>query len=201
MENKLASPLGSPNLSSQESLSLEALRRCLHPSESTLARLALVGIAPVAIAALFLTVATLGTLPIAVVVGLWFTGRIVEARLKGGAVVVNAHNFPEIAAQIERIRERLGYPKPVRAFVTQDGEINAFLWRTFGRRYMSFNSGLVEDLTYQEREFIIGRFVGALRARHLRFHEAASFIEGFERFVGFNLLVLPYLRISVFSGD
>ncbi len=116
-------------------------------------------------------------------------------------MVVSQHNFPEIAAQIEEIRERLGYPKSVRAFVTQDGEISAFLWRTFGRRYMAFNSGLVEDLTFQEREFVIGRFVGALRARHMRFHEAASFIEGFENLAVLNLLVLPYLRASVLSGD
>ncbi|MEL6985762.1 MAG: M48 family metallopeptidase, partial [Actinomycetota bacterium] len=139
--------------------------------------------------------------PIVFLAAFYLVAKLSEARLTGGAVEVNEHNFADIHADLQAVSQALGYDKDVRAFVIQDGEINAVLWRVFGRRYIAFNSSLVAALTTDERRFIIGRFVGALRARHLRFHEAASLLNSFERLAGLNLLILPYLRASVYTGD
>lgn len=179
----------------------ETLKGWLHPSERPLAWLAMIGIAPVALLVLGIVVLSYGVVALVIAAGIWFGGRMVEARLRGGAVEVNEGNFPEIAAQLRDVQRYLGYDKPIRAFVIQDGDINATLWRVFGRRYLSFNTGLVGSMSDREREFIIARFVGALRARHLRFHEAAGFIGGMEKLWVLNILVLPYIRSAVFSGD
>lgn len=179
----------------------ETLKGWLHPSESTLAPLAVIGIAPVALFVLVITVASFGAIALVVLGSMWFIGHITEARLRGGAVEVNDKNFPEIAAQIRDVSRYLAYDKPVRAFVIQDGDINVAMWRVFGRKYLAFNTGLVSSMNEHEREFVIARFIGALRARHLRFHEAASFINGLEKLWVLNILVLPYLRATVLSGD
>jgi Zn-dependent protease with chaperone function len=179
----------------------DTLQGWLHPSEKTLAPLAVIGIAPVALLVLVITIGSFGILALVALVSMWFIGRITEARLRGGAVEVNDRNFPEIAAQIREVSRYLAYDRPVRAFVIQDGEINVALWRVFGRKYLSFNTGLVSSMNEHEREFVIARFIGALRARHLRFHEAAGFISGLEKVWVLNILVLPYLRATVLSGD
>lgn len=175
-----------------------------HPKEARYLPFALIGVGAIAILGLVLLVVTFGALLLVVagaVATLWWTGRIVEARLRGNAIEVSEHHFPEIAERVERIRLHLGYDKSVEAWVWQDGEINALLWRVFGRRYLGFNSGLVESMTPAEQEFVIARFIGALRSKHLRFHEAASLIGGLEKLWGLNILLLPYLRATVLSGD
>jgi Zn-dependent protease with chaperone function len=184
-----------------ESIPDDALRGWAHPLERRRVPLAVLGAVPLIIIAILASVFTFGGFLIAFLVGLWLTGRITEARLRGGAVVVSKYNFPEIAEQIEILRARLGYPKEVRAFVVQDGAINALLWRVFGRKYLALNTGLVESMTAREREFVIARFMGTLRSGHLRFHEVAGFIEAFDNLWGLNLLVVPYLRATVYTGD
>lgn len=176
-------------------------RSWLHPDEPSRATLAVVGILPVVAFALLVIVSSFGLVAIIVLGSLWLTGRIVEARLRGGAVIVSEDNFPEIAERTEAVSQQLGYKKPVTVFVVQDGEINAFLWRVFGRKYLALNSGLVQAMSPDEQTFIIARFIGALQARYLRFHEAASFVSGLERLWVLNVLILPYLRTTVLSGD
>lgn len=186
---------------SRATITPEALRRWAHPTEESRATLALVGVIPVVIVALAAIIASAGTIALAALVAMWLTGRITEARLRGGAVEVGAKNFSEIATMIDELRARLDYPKQVKAFVIQDGEINALLWRVFGRKYLALNSGLVSAMTEQEVEFVVARFIGALKERHLRFREFASVIEGLDNLWVLNVLVMPYMRATVYSGD
>lgn len=182
-------------------LSEERLQGAVHQSESSTALLAMVAIVPLAIVVVILSVMSALVLPIVFLLSFYLIGKLVEARLTGGAVEVNDQNFADIHDDIQVVSAVLGYDKEVRAFVIQDGDINAALWRVFGRRYISFNSSLVSAMSPDERRFVIGRFIGALRARHLRFHEASALINSFERLAGLNVFILPYLRASVYTGD
>lgn len=182
-------------------LSEERLQSAVHQSESSTVLLAMVAIVPLAVLIVVISVVSALIVPIMFLISFYLVGRLFEARLIGGAVEVNDQNFADIHADIRAVSAALGYDKEVRAFVVQEGEINAALWRVFGRRYISFNSSLVSAMSPDERRFIIGRFVGALRARHLRFHEASTIVNSFERLYGLNLLILPYLRASVYTGD
>jgi Zn-dependent protease with chaperone function len=179
----------------------EKLHAWSHSSEGRWAVVAAIATIPIAALMLLVSIVSLGLLPLIVIVGTWFGGRMAEARLRGNAVIISDHNFPDVASQINLMCQRMGYPKEVRAYVVQDGDINALLWRVFGRKYLAFNSGLMESMSTLEREFIVARFVGALRARHLRFHEVASFVDGMEKLWILNLPVLPYFRTTVYSGD
>lgn len=185
----------------QAEVSEAEFRSWLHPAERSRATLAVIGILPVAAFVLLVVIGSFGVVAAVVLGSLWLTGRILEARLRGGAIIVSDENFPEIAERIAAVSQHLGYKKAVTAFVVQDGEINAILWRVFGRKYLALNSGLVDAMSPDELTFVIARFVGALQARYLRFHEAASFISGLEKAWILNVLVLPYLRATVLSGD
>lgn len=178
----------------------EQFRSWLHPDEGSRAPLATAGALAVAALGVLLALLTAGTVLVALVV-VWLSQRVAEAHLMGNAVLVSEHSFPDLHNRILRTCAALGYDKPVRAFVVNDGEINAVLWRFFGRRYLALNAGLVASTSPAEQDFVVGRFVGALRARHLRYHELAGAIDAFQRLWGLNLLVLPYLRATVLSGD
>ena len=184
------------------------LNQLLHPSEQSRLLLALVGLAPIALVALAVTVATRGKVVIFagfVFASIWVAMRLQEARLKGQAVEVRGDNFPELAAVLHDVCGQLGYTKPIMMFVVNEGDVNATLIRLFGKRILWVNAGLVEAMgdpgTRAELEFIVGRFVGALKARHLRFGEFMMIVNGFERLAGLNLLILPYLRATILSGD
>src|SRR5260370_27129654 len=188
------------------------LRLLLHPTEPSRLRLALVSLTIVA--ALFVIVVLLsgGAFLVAVlavflplVFALWLAFRVLEAKLRGHAIEINSENFPELKVVVMDVCQMLNYQKPISAFVIKDGEINMILRRLFGRQSLWINSGLVEDMgdpaTGAELIFLVGRFVGALKARHLRFGEFMAIINNFEQLTMINLFILPYLRSTVYSGD
>ncbi len=184
------------------------LKQMLHPTEQSRLTLALVGLTPVALLALTLLVATAGAIFIGVgfvLATIWVGVRMHEARLRGQAVEVSGENFPELKAVLDNVCRRLGYTKEVSMYLVNAGDVDATLLRLFGKRILWVNAGLVEAMespdSQAELEFVIGRFVGALKARHLRFGELAAVISGFKNLVGINLLLLPYLRATVLSGD
>lgn len=183
-------------------------RRLLHPMERSRLALAMVAVLPLCVFALTLVMISRGF--ILVILGgislvIWFSRQIFEARLKGCAIAVNKDSFPEVHEALNRVRSRLSYDKPVTMYVVQDSDVNATLLRLFGKRLLWINSGLLEAMSgdngRRELEFIIGRFIGALKAKHLRFHEFMVIIDAFERLWFANLFILPYTRATVLSGD
>ena len=61
----------------------ETLQGWLHPSEKTLAPLAVIGIAPVALFVLLITVASFGTIALVVLGSMWFIGQAARRRGRG----------------------------------------------------------------------------------------------------------------------
>jgi hypothetical protein len=53
----------------------------------------------------------------------------------------------------------------------------------------------------KELEFIIGRFIGALAARHYRFMWLEILVDSFEKIAIFNILLYPYQRATQLTGD
>ena len=192
----------------QTTITDDELKRMLHPMEKSRLTLALVGLAPIALLTLILMVVTAGALFITVgfvLAAVWVAMRMHEARLRGQAVEVSGEHFPELKAVLDDVCHRLGYTKEVSMYIVNAGDVDATVLRLFGKRILWVNSGLVEAMDHPdsraELEFVMGRFVGALKARHLRFGELAAVISGFTNLVGINLLILPYLRATVLSGD
>jgi Zn-dependent protease with chaperone function len=193
---------------SRHQISLSLQRDLLHPSEGSRLVVAITAVVVVSLLALALIIASAGALlfVVAVVVGsIWFGRNVLEARLKGGAVEVSEASFPDVYATISGVADRLGYTRSVDMYIVQDGGINATLMRVFGKRILWLNSGLLEAMRTGpgrvELEFVVGRFIGALQAKHLRLGDFMAVVNAFEKLWVVNLAVLPYDRATVLSGD
>lgn len=61
--------------------------------------------------------------------------------------------------------------------------------------------GMPPDKCRAQLIWIIGRFVGALKAKHLRLQLLSIIVNSIEKIKIFNLLILPYERATQYSGD
>ncbi len=111
-------------------------------------------------------------------------------------------NYPRIYRIGEDLKAAIGYKKKVDIFVYEQGNFNAYLLKFFfHRRAVFLNSELLEaGVTDDELRWLIGRFIGYLRARR-----QAGFwgwtIRAAQHLLVFNLFLLPYERALVYTGD
>ena len=133
---------------------------------------------------------------------LWLSGRVLFAHYMGNSILVSELNYPRINNLGEELKAKIGYKKPVDIFVFEQGNFNTSLMKFFFyRRAVFLNSELLEaGVTDDELRWLIGRFVGYLRARR-----QAGFwgwtIRAAQTLGVFNLFLLPYERALVYTGD
>ena len=146
-----------------------------------------------------------GTIVLIVPLGgvlLWISGRVLFARFLGNSILASNLNYPRIYLIGEELKTRIGYKKTVNIFVYEQGNFNAFLMKFFFyRRAVFLNSELLESgVTDDELRWLIGRFIGYLRARR-----QAGFwgwtIRAAQKLVIFNIFLLPYERALIYTGD
>lgn len=184
------------------------LKSILHPNESSRFILALVITIPAVLVGLVLTFVSYGL--VLVFLGLlvflvWFGLEIAKANLVANSVQVSKVSFPEIYQVYEDIKVKLDYHGDVQIFIVNEGSVNAFISKFFRTKFIILNSGLVHGMTGDEKilqmQWIIGRFIGALKAKHLRLTLLKIIIDSIEKIKIFNLFILPYERATQFSGD
>jgi hypothetical protein len=133
---------------------------------------------------------------------LWLSGRVMFAYFMGNSILVSELNYPRIHRIGEDLKAAIGYKKKVNIFVYEQGNFNAYLMKFFFyRRAVFLNSELLEaGVTDDEVRWLVGRFIGYLRAR-----QKAGFwgwtIRAAQHLVVFNLFLLPYERALVYTGD
>jgi hypothetical protein len=133
---------------------------------------------------------------------LWLGGRVWFARFMGNSILVSELNYPRIHHISEELKSVIVFKKTVNVFVYEQGNFNAFLIKFFFyRRAVFLNSELLEaGVTDDELRWIIGRFIGYLRARR-----QAGFwgwtIRAAQQLGFFNVFLLPYERALVYTGD
>ncbi len=132
---------------------------------------------------------------------LWIGGRVLFASFMGNCIVSEL-NYPRIHHIGEELKAIVGYKKTVTIFVYEQGNFNAYLMKFFFyRRAVFLTSELLEaGVTDDELLWLIGRFIGYLRARR-----QAGFwgwtIRAAEHLLVFNPFLLPYERALVYTGD
>ena len=132
---------------------------------------------------------------------LWIAMRILFARLMGNTVLVSNLNYPRIDAITEEMKARLGYEKRVYVFVYESPSFNASLLKFFSRRAICLNSEILEQgVSDDEIRWLVGRFVGYLRARK-QAGVLGWLIRAAQKLLIFNLFLLPYERAMVYTGD
>ncbi len=186
----------------------DELVRLKHPTEDYSFQLALAVCIPVALVIFFTTFLSdsIFLILLVLIIGaIWLVHAMAKAYLVGNSIRVSKKNFPEIHKIIDEVKYTLDYDKEIQVFVIDEGNVNAFLAKFFKIKYIILNSELVEDMlnekTIFQLKWIIARFVGALKMKHLRLDIFRVVLEGIEKLKVFNLLIYPYERAVQLTGD
>jgi hypothetical protein len=132
----------------------------------------------------------------------WMSARVLFANYLCNCILVSELNYPRIHGIGEELKAAIGFDKTVNIFVYEQGNFNAYLIKFFFyRRAVFLNSELLEaGVTDDELRWLIGRFIGYLRAR-----KQAGFwgwtIRAAQYLLVFSPFLLPYERALVYTGD
>ena len=132
---------------------------------------------------------------------LWIGSRVFFARLLANSILVSEVNYPRVNALADEMKAKMGYDKSVYIFVYEQGNFNAYMRYLFFRRAIFLNSELLETgVSDDEARWLIGRFIGYLRARR-QAGVLGWLIRAAQHLVIFNVFLLPYDRAMVYTGD
>lgn len=186
----------------QEPISTRAFYAYAHPLQNRRFYLALVfSIFLFPVIAAGLVAGTVFLIVPAVAFLLWVGMRILFAHLIGNSILVSEVNYPRIHQIAQEMKGKIGYEKQVYIFVFEHGSFNAYMGYFFFRRAIFLNSELLETgVSDDEVRWLIGRFVGYLRARR-QAGVLGWVVRAAQKLVIFNLFLLPYERAMVYTGD
>ena len=190
-----------------------SIRPLLHPTERSRLIIAAVGVALgllVAVLALIgagnanFLVQVVGSLALATVL-IWFTQQIRRARLLGRSVKVGPDTMPELQALLDEVRATLQYDRRVDVYVVDKESKPISMSSYLGTRIIVIEGGLVAELLAPERRpqlvFLIGRSIGALKAKHARLDLFVALLQAINAVRYMTPLLLPWYRATTYSGD
>lgn len=186
---------------------LDSIKKAEHPNLNPRFTLALIVCIPVALIGLILTFATFGL--ILIYIGLliffaWLGLSIAKASLIANSVRVSNKNFPEIFEIYNDVKESLDYNKEIPIYIIEEGTVNALIAKFFRTRFIVLNSELVVGMQGKNKlqmKWIIGRFIGALKAKYFKTDFLRILIDSIEKIKIFNFFILPYERAAQYTGD
>jgi Protein of unknown function (DUF2510) len=189
-----------------------AIEPLLHPTEGP--RLALAVGAAAIIILLFLIVLAAASVSALLIVllflglvigAVWVGIQIHRARLLGHAVQVNPDTLPELQTALDEVRGQLDYQRRIDVYVVGGLSELATLTSLLGTKQILLDGDMVADLQAGERRpqlaFLLGRFIGALKARHLRLGTTVLVLDQLRLLPLVRFFLLPYYRATVYSGD
>jgi len=146
---------------------------------------------------------------VAVVLGLvilvWVLIQIHRARLLGGAIRVTSASLPQVQEVVDEVRQRLDYHGRLEVWILEKVDGQVTLTSYLGTKMILVEGGLASDLVADDKRaqltFLIARFVGALKAKHLRLTPLQVVIASIKSLKFLNIFILPYERTIVYSGD
>lgn len=135
----------------------------------------------------------------------WLSVTIFRAHLLGHAARVSVDNLPEVQGVLTEVRANLRYHRPVDVYVIDKPESPAMLVKFLQTRVILLDGSLVADTLPEEKRaeltFLIARFIGALKAKHLRMQPFVIVVGALEKLGFLNPFLYPYERAIVYSGD
>ncbi len=192
---------------------MPSVRPLLHPTERSRFALALLAsLFALGLPIVLLLAAANPTAALALVLFLAFTVAMVwlgvqlrRARLLGVSVRVDADTFPELNEMIEEVREILHYRRPIDFYVTESAKPGVTMTSLLGTRIVLIEGGLVADLMKPGKRaqlmFLLGRSIGALRAKHTRLDLTIQLLQAADVLKYVTPFILPYYRATAYSGD
>ncbi|MAK59773.1 MAG: hypothetical protein CMK09_02220 [Ponticaulis sp.] len=177
------------------------LKKLRHPVENSRFLFALIVVIPLAFAAIGFAIFTFGIPILALYLMFVFIRNLIYVQFIGNAVRVDEHSFPEIHHAAQEICELIGYKKQIDIFIYEEGSFNAMLVPFLKKKAVILNSETVHGASTTEIRWLIGRFVGYLQGKKLRFMWAEILLNSLENTWVFNLFLYPYERAAVLTGD
>jgi hypothetical protein len=144
---------------------------------------------------------------LAIIVGtIWITIQLSRARLLGRSVRVDKSTFPEVDAIVADVCTTLDYRRRIEVYITEKATPTSIVTTSLlGTRLIVIEGGLVADLLQPGKQpqltFLIGRSIGALRARHMRLEVLIRILEAAEVLKYVAPFIRPYYRATAYSGD
>jgi hypothetical protein len=186
------------------SLSPGSVKPLLHPTErSRLALAVAAGLLGVIVPLVVLAVKSPLLLVVAFAIAaffgvlLWLGQQLLRARLLGRTLRVSGETFPELKELLDEVAAMLQYERRVDVYVIDKAGEPISMTSYLGTRIILIEGGLVAELLESSRRpqlvFLLGRSIGALKAKHARLDINAL------RYV--SLLILPWYRATTYSGD
>jgi hypothetical protein len=182
----------------------------LHPTEPSRLALALIA-SGLALLFPFLIIIHTGGIGViivtlAIIVGtIWVTIQLSRARLLGRSVRVDKSTFPEVDAIVADVCATLDYRRRIEVYITEKATPSIVTTSLLGTRLIVIEGGLVADLLQPGKQpqltFLIGRSIGALRARHMRLEILIRILEAAEVLKYVAPFIRPYYRATAYSGD
>jgi len=183
----------------------QEIKMLLHPKEHRHFILALIALAPITLILISLVVGTFGFVLLFFALAyflVWFSQELMRTWFLAHSARVDEHSFPGLHRLVEEVKHELGYKKPVETFVIEEGTFNCLLMPFFQRKILIIHSGLLEqNVSLTEAKWVVARFVGSLRAKSYRLSLLQALISTSEKLLIFNILLYPYERAVVMSGD
>ena len=134
----------------------------------------------------------------------WCWALAYRAHLLGRAAQVTPDTFPVLSAAISEVRQQLGYLRPADVFVSATAR-RALLTSTFGPHVLVIRGDLAADLSKPgnraQLDFTLATFFGRLKARSLAWPWARVAIDVLRLSCVLNVLVAPWDRAIVYTGD
>ena len=188
------------------------LQPLLHPTERSRLAIATVAalIAPALVALVLVRahrtaeLAVLGGFLIFLLGSIWLGLQVRKAMLLGRSVKVTERSLPAVQSVLDEVRTRLDYHRPIDVYIADKlpGKPNmpVTVVSYFGTKMIVIEGGLIGDLLEPARRpqltFLLARFIGAFKARHMRMDVIEVLISAVSwlRFV--NVFLKPYYRAT-----
>lgn len=136
---------------------------------------------------------------------IWFLLQVYRSRLLGSAVRVSEASLPDMQCAVDEVRHRLDYAKPVDVYITDKVDGGSSMTSYLGTRIVLLEGGLVAELLAENRRaeltFLIGRHLGALKAKHQRLTPVVILLSMIDALKFLQPFLAPYFRATVKSGD
>lgn len=190
-----------------------SVRPLLHPTEQSRLALALVASLVALGLPIYVIVHAEGVRPIAYLVialgfflgSLWLGTQLLRARLLGRSVRVDQHTFPALHEVVEEVCATLHYHRPLEVYVTESATPSIGMTSLLGTRMILIEGSLLADMLKPGKRpqlvFLIGRHVGALRAKLTRLDLLVLIMQWADVLKYVTPFIQPYYRATAYSGD
>lgn len=190
-------------------ISLNELEFIKSPRETPRFILALIVLLPIAVSLVWVIIETSFWITIPIIVFYlflaWFYASLLKINLMANALKVSPNNFQDIHRLVEEVKMELSFNKKIEVYIVDENAINAFIVNRLANRFLILNSELIKDMQIGEKKlqlkWIVGRFIGAMKSKQIRFTFLTSFFEASEQLFFLNLFILPYVRATQYTGD